>query len=557
MNKKPETVEEILSMLDELIGIESVKKEVRSLCQTIQNNQKRKSLGLTAENPKIHIILTGNPGTGKTTVARILGKLFYAMQLLPSDKVLETGSLDMTAGYVGQTKDKVNELCDKAMGGVLFIDEAYYLAGSDSSANSFGNEAVGTLLKRMEDDRGKFVVIATGYQKEMQNFLRMNPGLDSRFEHKIHIDDYTAEELFAILQLQVKKAQFIFADDEAEERSRLAIKDLCKNKTKDFANARTVRTLFDTIKLRMDSRIFRLPAESLTKETLITICAADIPHEERKVCTAEEVFAELNELIGMEKVKKAVRELYNTVQINKEMERLGQTPKKPEIHIALTGNPGTGKTTVARILGKLFASMGLLSSDKVIECDRSKVVAKYVGHTAQNMQRLCDDATGGILFIDEVYTLATDDFGREATDTLMKRMEDDRGKFVVVVAGYKIKMNEWMATNEGLASRFTHHIHIDDYNDSELYELFCLYTKKDGLTLTREAQDIAQKFITHIWQNRSRDFANGRTIRKFFDAVVRKKNSRVIALPKNERTKTALTTITSQDFLLDEGADAK
>ncbi|MBD5442042.1 MAG: AAA family ATPase [Treponema sp.] len=555
ITKKPESVENVLAMLDELIGMESVKNAVRELCQTIQNNQKRKVLGFEVDNPKIHIVLTGNPGTGKTTVARILGKLFYTMQLLPSDKVIETAGLDMTAGFVGQTKDKVNELCDKAMGGVLFIDEAYYLAGTDNSANSFGNEAVGTLLKRMEDDRGKFVVIAAGYQNEMQNFLRMNPGLNSRFEHKIHIDDYTSDELFAILCLQVKKSQFVFSpDDDAERMARLAVEDLYKNKGKDFSNARAVRNLCDTIKFRMDSRIAKLTPESLTRETLMTICSCDIPYEEHKAFTSEEAFAELDELIGMEKVKKAIHELYDTIQINKEMERFGQTPKKPEIHIALTGNPGTGKTTVARILGKLFAAIGLLSSNKVIECDRSQVVAKYVGHTAQNMQRLCDDATGGILFIDEVYTLATDDFGHEATDTLMKRMEDDRGKFIVIVAGYKNKMNEWMETNQGLSSRFTHHIHIDDYNASELYELFCLYAKKERLVLTKEAENIAQDFITEIWQNRTSDFANGRTIRKLFDTVVRKKNSRLIALSESERTKTALATIISEDFLLDAGA---
>ena len=554
VTKKAETVEEVLSMLNELIGMDVVKKSVGDLCQSIQNNQKRKALGLTAENPKVHMVLTGNPGTGKTTVARILGKLFHAMQLLPSDKVIETAGLDMTAGYVGQTKDKVNELCDKAMGGVLFIDEAYYLAGTDGSSNSFGSEAVGTLLKRMEDDRGKFVVIAAGYQNEMQNFLRMNPGLDSRFEHKIHIEDYTPDELFKILLLQMKKSQFVFSsDDKAEVVAENAIQELCKNKQKDFANARAVRNLFDTIKLRMDSRIANLSADSLTKEALTTIRACDIPHDENKTLSVEDVFAELNELIGMEKVKNAVRELYATIKINIELEKIGQNPKKPEIHIALTGNPGTGKTTVARIFGKLFASIGMLSSDKVIECDRSKIVAKYVGHTAQNMQRLCDDATGGILFIDEVYTLATDDFGREATDTLMKRMEDDRGKFVVVVAGYENKMSEWMATNEGLSSRFTHRIHIDDYNPSELYELFCLYAKKEGLTLTKNAQTIAEQFIQQIWKNRTKDFANGRTIRKFFDLVVRKKNSRVIALDENKRTKEVLTTITSEDFLFEEG----
>ncbi len=554
VTKKAETVEEVLSMLNELIGMDVVKKSVGDLCLSIQNNQKRKKMGLVAENPKVHIVLTGNPGTGKTTVARILGKLFHAMQLLPSDKVIETSGLDMTAGYVGQTKDKVNELCDKAMGGVLFIDEAYLLSGQEGSTNSFGSEAVGTLLKRMEDDRGKFVVIAAGYQNEMQDFLRMNPGLDSRFEHKIHIEDYSSEELFEILLLQMKKNQFVFNNtDNAKDVARNAIQELCKNKQKDFANARAVRNLFDTIKLRMDSRIANLSADSLTKESLTTICVCDIPHDESKTLSVEDVFAELNELIGMEKVKKAVGELYATIKINIELEKIGQNPKKPEIHIALTGNPGTGKTTIARIFGKLFSAIGMLSRDKVIECDRSKIVAKYVGHTAQNMQRLCDDATGGILFIDEVYTLATDDFGREATDTLMKRMEDDRGKFVVVVAGYENKMNEWMATNEGLSSRFTHRIHIDDYNSSELYELFCLYAKKEGLTLTKNAQTIAEQFIQQIWQNKTKDFANGRTIRKFFDSVVRKKNSRVIALDENERTKEVLTTITSEDFLFEEG----
>lgn len=545
--KKVQSVEEILSMLDDFIGMESVKKAVRELCQTIQNNLRRKQLGIEVENPKIHIVLTGNPGTGKTTVARILGKLFYAMHLLPSDNVLETSGLDLTAGFVGQTKDKVNELCDKAMGGVLFVDEAYYLAGTDGSSNSYGSEAVGTLLKRMEDDRGKFVMIAAGYQNEMQNFLRMNPGLDSRFEHKIHIDDYSADELFRILLLNVKKAQFIL-DDEAEKAAKIAIEALCKNKGKDFANARAVRNLFDTIKIRMDSRLSKIQAESLTKELLTTITVEDIPHEEKKELAPEAVFAELNELVGMESVKSAVRELYDTIKINREMEKIGQKPKKPEIHIALTGNPGTGKTTVARILGKLFCSIGLLSSDKVIETDRSKIVAKFVGHTAQNVQRLCDDATGGILFIDEVYTLATDDFGREASDTLMKRMEDDRGKFVVVVAGYENKMREWLQTNEGLSSRFTHHIHIEDYNPDELYGLFRLFAKKEGLALTENAENHCRIVINHIWENRGRDFANGRTIRKLFDTVVRKKNSRLISLQKSERTKEVLTTIEESDF---------
>lgn len=547
VNIKLQTPDEILSMLDELIGMSAVKNSLKEFCYTIQNNQKRAELGIKTENPKLHIILTGNPGTGKTTVTRILGKLFHAMHLLPSDKVLETSGLDLTAGYVGQTKDKVNELCDKAMGGVLFIDEAYYLADKDGGSSSFATEAVGTLLKRMEDGRGQFIVVAAGYQNEMQNFMKMNPGLESRFGCQINIDDYSAEELFEILCLNVRKAEYSFTD-EAEKIARQAVERLCKNKGKDFSNARAVRNLFDRIKLNMDSRIAALSEAMITKDVLTTIMPEDIPHDENKPLTTEEVFAELNELIGMQKVKAAVRELYDSVKVNKKLEKLGAKPKQQEIHIALTGNPGTGKTTVARILGKLFCSMGLLTSDKVIECDRSKIVEKYVGHTAKNVQRLCDDATGGILFIDEVYTLSSDDFGREATDTLMKRMEDDRGKFVVVVAGYADKMDNWMSVNQGLPGRFTHRFDLDDYNAEELYELFLLYVRKEGLTLTEQARSVAKVIIEKLWQNRGPDFANGRTIRKLFDSVVRKKNSRVIRLNQNEQTKAVLTTIEALDF---------
>lgn len=339
ISKKIQSADEVLSQLDELIGMKRVKEKVRELSVTVQNNLKRKELGLVSENPKVHIVLTGNPGTGKTTIARLLGKLFFAIGLLPSDKVVEIDGLGMTAGYVGQTKDKVNELCDNAMGGILFIDEAYYLSGE---SNSYGNEAIGTLLKRMEDDRGKFIVIVAGYQNEMNDFLKMNSGLDSRFTHKINIEDYSSDELFEILMLNLKKSNFVF-DFEAKEISKKAIEEMCQNKTKNFANAREVRNLFDKIKLNLDSKISKLPVKNLTKEILSTITKSDIPYTLKSEISVESVFAELNELIGMENVKSAIRELYDTIKINKELENLGQTPKKPEIHIVLTGNPGTGK----------------------------------------------------------------------------------------------------------------------------------------------------------------------------------------------------------------------
>ena len=193
----------------------------------------------------------------------------------------------------------------------------------------------------MEDDRGKFIVIVAGYDKEMQEFLKMNQGLDSRFTHKINIEDYSSDELFEILKLNIKKANFSL-DSEAKELCRSAVDEMCRNKTKNFANAREIRNFFDKIKLNLDSRIGKLPGENLTKEVLSTITKDDIPYSPKKTLSAESVFAELDELIGMENVKSSIRELYDTVKINQELEKIGQNPKKPEIHIILTGNPGTG-----------------------------------------------------------------------------------------------------------------------------------------------------------------------------------------------------------------------
>ena len=544
------STDEVLSQLDELIGMENVKQAIRELCQTIQMNKKREEVGIEVKNPAIHIVFTGNPGTGKTTVARLLGKLFYAMQLLPSDKVVETDKSKLVAQYVGQTPKLVNKVIDNAMGGVLFIDEAYTLAGDGINKDTYGQEAIDTLMKRMEDDRGKFVVIAAGYENEMQNFLSANSGLKSRFTHFIHLEDYNPDELFELYCLYAKKACYVLSP-EAKNKAYLRIEEIYKNRGKDFANGRTIRNLFDETIRQMSTRIATV--EDLTKEMLVTILEDDIPHNEVKKLSVQEILSDLDELIGMENVKQAIRELCQTIQMNKKREEVGIEVKNPAIHIVFTGNPGTGKTTVARLLGKLFYAMQLLPSDKVVETDKSKLVAQYVGQTPKLVNKVIDNAMGGVLFIDEAYTLAgdginKDTYGQEAIDTLMKRMEDDRGKFVVIAAGYENEMQNFLSANSGLKSRFTHFIHLEDYNPDELFELYCLYAKKSNYIIHQSSIAKLKEAIQNIYDNRGSDFANGRTIRNFFDETTRKLNTRIAKLPESEQTKEVLLTITEQDI---------
>ena len=548
------TSEEILAQMDRLIGMEGVKKAVRELAQTISMSKERERQGLAGSIPSIHMVFTGNPGTGKTTVARLLGKLFHSMQLLPSDKVVEVDKSKMVGQYVGETPKLVSSVIESAMGGVLFIDEAYTLAGDGVNKDTFGQEAIDTLLKSMEDNRGKFVVIAAGYEKEMQNFISANPGLKSRFTHFIHLEDYKPEELFELFCLYAKNADYTLSP-EAKNTAYSAIEEIFKNRGKDFANGRTIRNLFDETVRKMSVRL--AASSNLTKESMSTITEEDIPHEDKKVLTVQEILSELDGLIGMENVKREVRELCQTVQMNQKREAQGIQTEKPSIHIVFTGNPGTGKTTVARLLGKLFHAMQLLPSDKVVEVDKSGMVGQYIGETPKLVNKVIDSAMGGVLFIDEAYALAgdgfhIDTFGKEAIDTLLKRMEDDRGKFIVIAAGYKMEMENFIQANPGLKSRFTHFIHLEDYSPEELYELFRLYSKKASYSIDMEAERAARDTIKDIFDNRGKDFANGRTIRNFFNNVVRKLSARVATLPESEQTREALTTITKEDIQVEE-----
>jgi SpoVK/Ycf46/Vps4 family AAA+-type ATPase len=550
LKNKPKTVEEILAELDSMIGLSKVKDAVREIAQTIKMQKELEEKGGSkAEQLAIHLVFYGNPGTGKTTVARKLGALFQAMELLPSDNIVETDRSGLVAGYIGQTAPMVKEMCDKAMGGILFIDEAYTL--SSGGGGDFGKEAIDTLLKRMEDDRGKFVVIAAGYKNEMQNFIQANPGLKSRFTHELELEDYTPDELFAIFKSMVKSKGSKLSND-AEINAKDAIDDIHRKKGKDFANGRTIRNLLDDTIRKMSARIAKLPEAQRTVEMLSTITAEDIPYEKPKVKTVDEILIELDCMIGLSKVKTAVRQLIETISMQKEREEKGGAKAKIQaIHLCFYGNPGTGKTTVARKLGALFKTMGLLPTDNMIEVTRAEMVAGYVGQTAPQVNKMCDNALGGILFVDEAYDLCRDSYdsyGNEAVTALLKRMEDDRGKFVVIAAGYRKEMDDFLQSNSGFKSRFTHFLELDDYNPDELFDIFVSMAKSNGYTLSPDGEKQAVKVITEIHRTRGKDFANGRAMRNLLDDTIRRMPERLASFTQEQRTVEALSTITESDF---------
>ena len=524
------SLDDILGDLDHYIGMDEVKKAVREIAFTVHNNMQRAARGLGDQNKAgIHIVLTGNPGTGKTTIARKLGEIMESIGYLDSGHVVEVDRSKMVSPYQGETPRVVNGLCDKAMGGILFVDEAYTLVplSSGGERDNQGAQALETLMKRMEDDRGKFIVIAAGYRTEMENLFRINPGVRSRFSYFLNIDDYTPDQLFQIMEVFAKDKKYQFTP-EAKELALKMITELYNSRDKDFANGRTMRSLFEKIVTKQAERLQKVDISTLTNEQLMSIDVSDIPYEAPKAVDYRECLSKLNGMVGLAGVKKEITNLaaFLNLQI-----RRGETNTFQGKHYVFTGNPGTGKTTVARIMADVFRTLGILSRGQLVEADRSKLVAGFAGQTAIKTNQLIDSAMGGVLFIDEAYTLKSSDqdsFGAEAIDTLLKRLEDDRGKFICIVAGNTDNMHDFIDSNPGLKSRFTQTIHFDDYTPDELTEIFINLAKGKNFTVDEATQGAIHRQFEQLYLRRDKNFGNAREARRIFDQAVERQSQRLI-----------------------------
>lgn len=301
----PEKIEDLKAELNELIGLAGIKREVNNLINIATIHNLRKQNGLKTVDMSLHMVFSGNPGTGKTTIARLMARIYKSLGILSKGHLVEVDRSGLVAGYVGQTATKTSAVIEEALGGVLFIDEAYAL--NSKSENDFGQEAINTLLKAMEDHRDDLVVIVAGYDGLMDQFIHSNPGLESRFNRYLHFDDYNADEMLGILDMQLKKGQYQLTED-----ARLAAKQYIEDANTSsisFGNARGVRNIFERLLVAQANRL-SLSSESITKEDLMAITAEDVANarlndekmiaaekaQQEIIKSAEETIAELTEL---------------------------------------------------------------------------------------------------------------------------------------------------------------------------------------------------------------------------------------------------------------------
>ena len=288
--------------------------------------------------------------------------------------------------------------------------------------------------------------------------------------------------------------------------------------------------------------------DELERKPVATATAKPDQAEEEPKEPEKSGMEELNELIGLKTVKHDVEELVGLAKVRKMREEKGMKAVPMSLHLVFSGNPGTGKTTVARILGKLYKEIGILSTGQMIETDRSGLVAGYVGQTAIKTQKKIQEAMGGVLFIDEAYTLNQKDesFGQEAIDTILKAMEDHRDEFVVIVAGYTQLMKDFIESNPGLKSRFNKFFEFPDYTEEELQQIFELQCKKYQYKLTEEADAAVREEIMRLESEKGENFANAREVRNLFEKIITNQAARVSELENPDEE--TLSTITIDDL---------
>lgn len=551
-----EALKKNLEKLNGLTGLGSVKKDINEIVKLARYYVE---LGEDIQNKfSEHILFLGNPGTGKTTVARIVSQIYAALGILPKGHLIEADRQTLVASFVGKTAEKTTEIINSSMGGTLFIDEAYALVKTGDTGSDFGKEAIDTLLKRMEDDRGKFKVIAAGYTDNMKQFLESNVGLQSRFTKTITFEDYTPEELMTIMTNSLAEKS-LFMNEEAVEKLRQHFNDIYRVRDKSFGNARLVRNLVEGVVRNQLLRLVDIAKEQRTKEMSRTITyedmrdliaakkeVAEVKVEGNKELL-DEYLTELNSMIGLASVKSSVDKLVSGLKVAKLREERGMKVIRKNLHAVFLGNPGTGKTTVARLISKIYKEMGLLQKGHLVEVDRSALVAGYQGQTATKTDEVIQKSVGGTLFIDEAYTLARggNDFGQEAIDTLLKRMEDFRESLVVIVAGYPNEMKEFLDANPGMLSRFTNFFNFEDYYPREMLEIASGIAEKSGYMMDEGALQSLYEIFNKIYDHRDQNFGNARTVRNMLYKAISHQEERILTL--NSPSDNDLITITYED----------
>lgn len=513
-------------MLDSIVGLTSVKQTIRQLEKYARLRKRLEREGKELAPANMHMLFEGNPGTGKTMVARLVSKMLHRIGITRMDKCIEVSSKDLIAKYVGHTDKQVHEKVVEALGGVLFIDEAYGLVSEDGvregSSGGFGKQALAELVKSMEDYKDDLIIIFAGYEHEMEELVNVNPGMRSRIGYTFKFDDYSVDELIEIFKLDAERDNLV-PEEAALDRARDVLKYF--RRFRSFGNGRFVAELVHKASVNHANRI---DPDTATAEDLFTILEGDIPTRQEmfdlldwKARSADEL---LEPIVGLESVKEAVRKMEKDVTYREEAAKSGLKLPDLNLNMLFRGNPGTGKTTVARIVGDVLYNIGAVPNNKFVEAQAKDLVSTLAGDAGKKANEVIESAMGGVLFIDEAYALLETSAGGEVLAALVKNMSDHRGELVVIFAGYSREMRQFVDRNPGLASRIGYAFDFEDYKPDELTEMFRRKMEAAGLKLSDDALAEAKKAFKYF--HGVENFGNGRFVDQVMQETISKRAAR-------------------------------
>lgn len=557
--------------LMDMVGLSNLKKAVSEMCNKVNfRNIKEDLLPVTkilnqmANYERNNWILTGVPGTGKSTGAEILEKVMYQEKIIKKDKIVKYTPSKMNEDIVMTpfgpmnitTSNDLHESFIDSVGGVLIIDEIGHLSNDDKSL----------LLQLMEDYKRDVCVILCGYENEAKVLLNYNPGFRSRFTHIVKMEEYTVNELLEILILKLKEKHFNISD---EAKIKLTEVITIIREVPNFGQARFMESMSDKLigihsnnKLKQIEEIINNKADAniseeevyqISKEDVENLPLDDMLGEGYKLAkNHKDAYSELHNLIGCESVKTAVEEFVAKSKIDKiKMDRNLLDGTEFNMNMMFYGSPGTAKTTVARLVARIMYDKGVINKPKITEVGASDLVAAFVGQTAIKTSKVFEQAKGGVLFIDEAYSLANKEAGgynQEAIDTIIKEMENNRNNTLVIFAGYKDKMEEFIKCNPGFKSRISKYVEFPNYSIDELIQIFNKLCKDKGYTLKENDRKVIEERISKYLEEIKDDkqFGNGRECRTILENAVNMQSKRLINV--NDISNEDLMTLKSEDF---------
>ena len=504
-------------LLGSVVGLQQVKATVRKLARYAVFRKRAQADGREIPAASMHMLFTGSPGTGKTMMASVIATMLYKIGIIRQNKFHEVTAKDLIGKYVGHTDKQTHSEIEKALDGILFIDEAYALTEGASGENSYGSEAIAELVKSMDEYKDRLIVIFAGYDKEMSDFLEANPGLNSRIGYKFRFEDYSTDELLEIFARAASKAGFACEEGLLDQELRELF--AYHRRFKNFGNGRFVMEVLHHMVVKHADAVSE---GKIAESERYVLVAADVPTRQEindiadwRPMGASEL---LQPLVGIDDLKNKVTELERVVGFYEQGRKAGLTLPDMNLHMVFTGNPGTGKTTIARIIGQILYNVGAIPTNKFIEVEAIDL-ARWQSRKGQvSVDRYIRDAMGGVLFVDEAYAITYQGHGREVVATLVKAMEDHKGEFVVMFAGYRNEMREFIGMNPGLASRIGYTFDFEDYKIDELQEIFELKMERAGFTLSNGAKDASRAAFKYF--HSVRDFGNGRFVDKLVQEVI-------------------------------------